>query len=523
MTVKHLPKQIDTVIVGNGPSALILSYILHGHIPYYNPSTPHPDPLLHQKLSQSPCLLDVDINDLTAHFGASRFSYSNQALPVNVLLDTLLRPLADTHPDEHNSCVVWRFQEAKRRDHIVVGNTNHAGGQWADNPVSASWDIGALSYAEMLSLPGYTFEQHYKYSGDGTPVPDFHRPTRREVADYLSSYPKAAGINDAVYTGMMLDGFSRTEEGFHIASHDINCRNLVLASGTFSGLIPARPLLQPLKSLPALSVTNEAPLLVIGSGFTAADIIISASADRKIMHIFKWDPENHPSPLRACHRSAYPEYANIYRRMKLAASRALGADVVSPFRSKKADPFAEHDGNYEGLPNTLIKDVRIRDGNATLWLQTGDGHEIKRDISNIEYVIGRRGSLAYLDKNIRREVLDSADENEPISGRTLRLKAETSVEMALHIFAIGSLVGDSLIRFAYGGCVMAAKRILEDYSASTKSLQVKERASEVKKGIDDTMEVIRKTIDSVDLNMDEEPRREFIRQLESRVLTGRAS
>ena len=35
------------------------------------------------------------------------------------------------------------------------------GGQWAENSVSASWEIGTLSYAEMLSLPGYAYAEHY--------------------------------------------------------------------------------------------------------------------------------------------------------------------------------------------------------------------------------------------------------------------------------------------------------------------------------------------------------------------------
>lgn len=466
MAPKPLPKHVDTVIVGNGPSSLILSYILHGNTPYYNPLKPHPDPILHRKLSQSSRLLDLDVEDLTAHFGASRFSYSTQALPVNTLFDTLLRPLADTDPGKYGSCVTWQMNVEKRLEHIVVGNTAQAGGQWADNPVAASWDIGALSYAEMLSLPGYSFEEHYQQMHGGRLVPDFHRPTRQQVADYLAAYPEKVGIDNAIYNQVELGGIRRTCSGFHIASHGITCRNLVLASGIFSCLIPPRPLLEPLKTLPLPSSTNNAPLLVVGSGFTAADIIISTPPDRKIIHIFKWNPGNHPSPLRACHPAAYPEYANIYRRMKLAAKNTLGSGVVSPLRIKKSNPFFDHrnwDAAYEGLPNTYIKEVSVHGRYAVLSLETGDGHMIEREISNMEYVIGRRGSLAYLDENTRLEVLGSGDETTRISGRSLRSKVEKSIEIAPHLFAIGSLTGDSLIRFAYGGCAMAAHGILKSH------------------------------------------------------------
>jgi hypothetical protein len=462
----EVPSSVDVVIVGNGPSALILSFILHGHVPYYNASRPHPDPILHTKLSESPCLLDIDADELTAHFAASRLCYSTQALPVNVLLDTLVRPLADTDPGKYETCVEWRFEEEKAVSHIVLGNTADAGGQWADNPVSASWDIETLSYAEMLSLPGYSFEDHHRHR-NGKLVPDFHRPTRREVADYLATYPHAVSIQDSIYTNVEVGEIFRTHEGFHIGSHNIVCKYIVLASGVFSRLIPPRPLLRPLSALPSANHTNEAPRLVVGSGFTAADVIISTPPRDKIIHIFKWDPENRPSPLRACHPRAYPEYAKIYRHMKLASMNIDTHNVTSPTRIRKSNPFFQDrdwDEVYEGLPNTHIKAIEMRNDHALLTLEASDGSILERTISGMDYVIGRRGSLDYLDKGLLEEIDISVGQPPPnyslISGQTLRLNAERSIELAPGIFAIGSLTGDSLIRFAYGGCVSAAQQIM---------------------------------------------------------------
>lgn len=472
MAIPPVPNLVDTVIVGNGPSALILSYILHGHIPYYDPSKPHPDPILHQKLCATPCLLDIDVQDLTAHFAASRLSYSTQALPVNVLLDTLLRPLADTDPAKYPSCVQWRYEGERKVQHLVLGNTAQAGGQWADNPVSASWDIGALSYSEMLSLPGYNFGKHYENTY-GRPAPEFYRPTRREVATYLAVYPEAVGISDSIYTRQEVTGIRREDGGFRIDSHGICCKHLVLASGTFSNLIPPRPPLQPLNTLPRPNSMSQAPLLVVGSGFTAADVIIT-QPNRKIIHIFKWDPDNHPSPLRACHPRAYPEYASIYRRMKIAAREALGPQgVISPMRTKKSNPFFKErdwDNVYEGLPNTYIKAVDLHDTRAVLTLETSDGKLIERVISNLEYVIGRRGSLSYIDESIAKEIGQGLGEKPIsralISGRTLRPLVERTLELAPNVFVTGSLTGDSLVRFAYGGCVFAAREIMRPISRS---------------------------------------------------------
>ena len=467
MSPRSLPAGVDSVIVGNGPSALILSYILHGNIPYYDLLNPHPDQILHKKLLKLSCLLDVDVSSVTGHFRASRLSYSTQALPVNVLLDTLIRPLADTEPGVFNTCVKWRYNPLKAVPHIVLGNTVHAGGQWADNPVVASWDIGALSYAEMLSLPGYTLIQHYAKIGKKQPA-EFHRPTRREIADYLAYYPEAVGISDSIWTGMTAEGIRRTSTGFYINSLGINCQHLVLASGIFSRLLPARPQLLPLLQLPDHSTTSEPPLLVVGSGFTAADVIISALPNRKIIHIFKWSPDDHPSPLRACHADAYPDYAGVYRRMKFSAAKTYDYNNVlsPPAKKQKANPFfdtRDWDNVYEGLPNTYIQSIQVHGEYATVALQGSDGKLIHREISNLQYVIGRRGSLQYLDHGLLHEVLDLGLEEDRsaamISGQSLRAKVENNLEVAPGVFIIGSLTGDSLIRYAFGGCVFAAREI----------------------------------------------------------------
>ena len=471
-------EDIDTVVIGNGPSAMILSFILEGNIPYYNTTRPHPDSILHNKLSKSPCLLDIDVNDLTAHFAASRLSYSTQALPVNVLLDTLLRPLNDTDPGKYESCVEWRFEEEKAVSHKVIGNASRAGGQWADNPVSASWDIGALSYAEMLSLPGYSFSDH-EQAVHGKPPEDFHRPTRREVADYLAAYPIAIGIEKAIRTKTQVNNVSRIPGGFHIGSHNLTCRHLVLASGIFSNLIPPRPLLQPLAALPGSESASTAPLLVVGSGFTAADVILSTPPERKIIHIFKWDPEHQPSPLRACHPRAYPEYASVYRQMKSAAQSTLGINsITSPLRSRKSNPFFQDRdwaNKYEGLPNTYIKHVTLHEESASLRLETWDGHMITRQISRMQYVIGRRGLLSYLEDDLSHEIGRSQDcisiNQLQVSGDTLRSKVEKSLQLAPNVFAIGSLTGDSLIRFAFGGCVFAAREIMSSVQSPTSTVE----------------------------------------------------
>ena len=155
--------------------------------------------------------------------------------------------------------------------------------------------------------------------------------------------------------------------------------------------------------------------------------------------------------------------------MKLAAIKASGPkDVFSPLKRGKSNPFFESrdwESVYEGLPNTVIKDVKIlQDDGATVTLQGDDGRSFQRKVAGLEYVVGRRGSLQYLGGSLQAEVLDhnsgSVGDAASISGLTLRAKVEENLEVAMDVFVSGSLTGDSLVRFAFGGCVFAAREMI---------------------------------------------------------------
>ncbi|KAK2861120.1 hypothetical protein FQN49_004520 [Arthroderma sp. PD_2] len=461
---------IDAVIVGNGPSAMILSFILHGNIPYYNLESPHPDPILHAKLKDATELLQLDVGRLTNHFEASRFSYSSQSLPINSLIDSLVRPFGETDDRESSSCITWRHNPRRAVPHLSLGDAPQPGGQWTECPPGTTWDIQSLSYAGMLSLPGYSYYDHYEAT-HGCPLPSYTRPSRRGIAEYLAAYPKAVGIENSTRNGQLVSGVSRTKDGFYIESHNIYCKHLILASGIFTEVKPARPLLQPLLAIPSqpsVSARDKAPLLVIGSGFSAADIIISAPNDQKIIHIFKWEPETNPSPLRSCHQQAYPEYAGVYKLMKRSTLPKFTASRTNKRSQASLSPFLksrEWDDIYEPLPNTLVVDVVLEGTTGgCVTLRRRDGSTFQRHVSGLSYAVGRKGSLAYLDSSLQREILGSRLDNSQdasIAKDTLRSSAMDDLEVAKDVFIIGSLTSDSLIRYAYGGCVYAAGKVME--------------------------------------------------------------
>lgn len=321
--------------------------------------------------------------------------------------------------------------------------------------------VVSSSYAELLSLPGYSFPDHCKRTHRRA-MQDLVRPTRREVAAYYSAYPKAVGISSEVFTSVHAQRVRQLPQGGfelrvnHRSSSTSNsktmtiiCTHLVLATGIYSHVIPPPPIFTSLLHSSNSSYTTNpsaAPLLVVGSGFTAADVMMAAkNAGRKICHIYKWNPAR-PSPLKGCHSQAYPEYAQIYRRMK-----AVSTIATSSLKS----PPPPIDDSYEGFPNARVvsasNDGRIR-------ILTADGDVVERVVGGLKYCVGRRGSLEYLSPELRKAVgvVDAGW----ISGDTMRWRVEEDLEIAKGVFVVGSLTGDSLVRFGFGGCAYAAGKIL---------------------------------------------------------------
>lgn len=145
---------------------------------------------------------------------------------------------------------------------------------------------------------------------------------------------------------------------------------------------------------------------------------------------------------------------------------AVGSDASRTRRSRMARSTSAFDSGrdwesvYEGYPNTFIADVHIQGDTAVVTLERDSGAQVQRTISGLAYVIGRRGSLNYLDKALRHEVCGPIQDGDMLSGRSLREKALDSLEVAPNVFIVGSLTGDSLVRFAFGSCTDVAGKIV---------------------------------------------------------------
>ncbi|EEH41400.2 hypothetical protein PAAG_09111 [Paracoccidioides lutzii Pb01] len=339
--------------------------------------------------------------------------------------------------------------------HLVFGDVDQPGGQWTDCPEGTTADVRSLIYAGMLSLPGYSFSEHHEQV-HGCSLPPFTRPSRQAVAEYLAAYSISVGISGSIRCNEEIQGIVRTENGFYIGSHNITCNKLILASGVFAESIPPTPLLLPLLRLPSPSpvLSRPAPLLVVGYQSIASEKLPSASLAR----------------VRGYYRLMKRAFVQLNQNGSSRSPKLVGGTSI---------PFLEGrnwEDDYEGIPNTIITDVVLDYETALVAFRCQAGITFSRKVSGLAYVVGRQSTLSYLSNNLLAEIFgkQSLKECERISRKRMRARALEGLEVTNNVFIIGSLTGDSLIRFAYGGCIYAAGRLIQ----TDLNIQIEEECSQ---------------------------------------------
>ncbi|CAK1543651.1 unnamed protein product [Leptosia nina] len=164
----------DVVVVGNGPSGMVTSFVLAGNVPYLKdiPEDLPIDEMLRARLSNLPpgqSLYDADLLELAE--GLEGRSQN----PISLLMDNLLRPCADLGI-QADSLIEWRYDVEKEIDHVVLGR-GPPGGAWHTFPPQ----VRTLSPGAWLSLPPHTTDSA-------------ERLTASAVAEYCRRYVQACHL-----------------------------------------------------------------------------------------------------------------------------------------------------------------------------------------------------------------------------------------------------------------------------------------------------------------------------------------
>ncbi|XP_037085440.1 oxidative stress-induced growth inhibitor 1-like [Pollicipes pollicipes] len=456
----------DVVIIGNGPSAITLSYLLAGNWPYYSggggggliPA------FLHQKLETAPAtsLLQHDLE----HLSEGLEGRSNN--PISVLFDTLNHPGADLGSGEQ-STVTWVKREEKAVDHVVLGR-GPPGGVWQ----KMAGDLLTVSLGSWMELPGLGFQQ---WCVDNQRSRARVADVARYYADYVQTMRLTSHFRDSYLVTSLRRYGSNPEddrltlvpgsgqpisqrpapdaqplwlvEGYRAGADDLlerfcfASRRVALACGTSD--VPSRlgclgealPFVcHTLSSMEALLASGRVagPLLVVGAGLSAADVILAARARRlPVIHAFRRRATDRALIFYSLPRALYPEYHEVHQMMRDGGRSC---------------------SRYRALPQARV--TRIGESGA-VTLATPEG-AVTVNVSHVAVMIGARPCLEFVAEP---EALGSRS-GEPIDGRHNPVQVDAFTHEAVHapgLYAMGPLVGDNFVRFVQGGALAIAAHV----------------------------------------------------------------
>jgi len=175
------PTETEVAIIGNGPSAICLSYFLSGNWPFYNGQI-HPNEILQWHLSEIDATVSLVEQDLSFLSEGLEGRSSN---PVAVLFDALTSPDADLGADLP-SCLEFRHEPESAIPHAVFGK-GAPGGSW--NTIESS--LLTVSAGSWMELPGTPFNTWRELTNR-----KFEQGNRVKVGDVSAYYLDHIKDND---------------------------------------------------------------------------------------------------------------------------------------------------------------------------------------------------------------------------------------------------------------------------------------------------------------------------------------
>lgn len=475
----HSEETKEFVIIGNGPSAITLSYMLAGNWPYYNPTEPHPNSELHARLVSpgdsesysddtnlsSVSLIQRDLDYLSG--GLSGRSRN----PISILFDTLQHPDADIGSDIP-SALSWSFHPDRAISHVVLGS-GLPGGSW--HKMNDCNNTLTISLGTWMQLPNLGIKQWSCDNKRESRVP------LGRVAKYYRDYVRHQNLEKYFYNDSQVLRLEFNEKDNlwkvsymqdKVGHFTISTPRVVLATGvnekpnklgikgeSYPFVIKSLTEFEKILSNLDRSVCNE-PVLIVGAGLSAADAVITARFEGlPVYHAFRRHPDDPTLIFNQLPENMYPEYHKVHQKMKGKSLspdyKAFPMHCISEIRSNRTVVLTNLIGaEYNGINDSTQKTIKV---------------------SYVLALIGRRANLDFIyPKRLRAQLLQHP--TQPFHSRNNPIAINPFTHECLNaerLYAMGPLVGDNFVRFVQGG----ALAIANDYWSKPLSLAPKVSSS----------------------------------------------
>ncbi|CAF1264309.1 unnamed protein product [Adineta ricciae] len=487
----------EVVIIGNGPSAIVLSYILSGHIPYWN-GCPVSNDYLNVKLEQyvkDTSLLEQDLEFLSDGLeGRSRN-------PVSLLIDNLIHPDADLGA-HLQSKIKWRHDPSLGIDHVCLGRGG-IGGVW--NQLTSK-QLQTISMADWMELPNYpisTFRQQRRACrcrlmpnhNQSTESKDdvSKRATYDEVRSYYIHYVKRNRLANNFRNCSEVTSIKRVsvDEPFYDDVNDeihapeplwevrgyneqskepfiIHAKYVVLATGmpqtmtrplgiigeqasksfTYTTLHEMEDLILVKKKL----TQNSKPVLVVGCGLTAVDVLLLCQEySIPVLHVFRRAIDDHELVLNQLPANVYPEYERVRELIRQSATST----------TSKTSSWS-----YQCCPQSEI--VSITEDGTTYIRNLRTQVTTDYDISVVARLTGSDVTLPFLSSLTVKK--NNGLHINPYTYECLDFE---------NVYALGPLAGDKLVRFLQGGALACAASLFKKHRQASSNNNKKTKNSTI--------------------------------------------
>ncbi len=283
------PISKEVVIIGNGPSAITLSYMLSGNWPYYRPLQTHPNEYLHERLTDQ-SVIDLSLIEQDLEY-LSEGLEGRSLNRVSVLFDQLQHPDADFGV-ENQSTLEWKYHSDKAIDHVVIGK-GMPGGAW--HQMDDCKEILTISLGSWMQLPNMGIRNWCSEPRRET------RVSLSTVANYYKDYVECQRLSNNFnnFSSVTSLRFNDRTHNYEIEGSNAKTGNfkyispkVVLATGNSNRRrrlgVPGEDLPFVLHSLNQLEYLlketklqqNSDPILIVGAGLSAADAVIATRFKR---------------------------------------------------------------------------------------------------------------------------------------------------------------------------------------------------------------------------------------------------
>ena len=279
-------------------------------------------------------------------------------------------------------------------------------------------------------------------SGQSTPSEPLSPVDLKEQEETCPSHPR-----------WCVEGYKKQQDGAPVL-FTVQAKYIVLACGVSNRPnhldVPGEDLqfvMHDLKNIsPLLDSLKDPvqPVLVVGAGLSAADVIILAmSKGIPVYHVFHRDPRDPKLIFSKLAPSVYPEYQKVFSLMKGESTSPL----YTPFPLHIVQSFGE-------------------DGSCVLYSKMNKDDTTTVKISRAIVLIGSTADLSFLPSGLPPL---GADEFEGISPKKNPMEIDPfSFESIVQdsMFGMGPLVGDNFVRFALGGSLAITSKLWKDRMAN---------------------------------------------------------